>query len=97
VRTVEPTAVVRFEEAEILFEEGAVHTVGREIHRLIEEGGHVRLVVNFAGVSPPLLLDHPPQRLTAGRAAERCRLKLSAERAGPEKYVCTVWTRKAHR
>jgi anti-sigma B factor antagonist len=49
VRTVERTAVVRFEDAEILFEEHAVHTVGRELHRLIEEG-HTRLVVNFAGV-----------------------------------------------
>src|SRR6516165_8286275 len=50
VRTVEPTAVVRFEQAEILFEEGAVHTVGRELRRLIEDEGHTRLVVNFAGV-----------------------------------------------
>jgi anti-anti-sigma factor len=50
VRTIEPTAVVRFEEAEILFEEGAVHTVGRELRRLIEDEGHTRLVVNFAGV-----------------------------------------------
>jgi anti-sigma B factor antagonist len=47
---VERTVVVRFEDAEILFEEGAVHTVGRELHRLIEEEGHTRLVVNFAGV-----------------------------------------------
>jgi anti-anti-sigma factor len=50
VRTVERTVVVRFDDAEILFEEGAVHTVGRELHRLIEEDGHTRLVVNFAGV-----------------------------------------------
>ena len=50
VWTVERTAVVRFEDAEILFEEGAVHTVGRELHRLIEEEGHTRLVVNFGGV-----------------------------------------------
>jgi anti-anti-sigma factor len=50
VRTVERTAVVRFEDAEILFEEGAVHTVGRELHRLIEDEGHTRLVVNFAGI-----------------------------------------------
>jgi anti-sigma B factor antagonist len=50
VRTVEPTAVVRFEEAEILFEEDAVHTVGRELRRLIEDEGHTRLVVNFSGV-----------------------------------------------
>jgi anti-sigma B factor antagonist len=41
--------VVRFENAEFLFEEVAVHTVGRQLRRLIEEG-HTRLVVNFAGV-----------------------------------------------
>jgi anti-anti-sigma factor len=50
VRTVERTAVVRFEDAEILFDEGAVDAVGRELHRLIEDEGHTRLVVNFAGV-----------------------------------------------
>src|SRR5262245_31798732 len=50
VRTVERTAVVRFEDAEILFEEGAVHALGRELHRLIEDEGHTRLVVDFAGV-----------------------------------------------
>jgi len=50
VRTVERIAGVRFENTEILFEERAVHTVGRELHRLIEEEGHTRLVVNFARV-----------------------------------------------
>jgi anti-sigma B factor antagonist len=50
VRTIERTAVVGFEDAEILFEEDAVHTVRRELHRLIESGGHTRLIVNFAGV-----------------------------------------------
>jgi anti-anti-sigma factor len=50
VRIVERSVVVRFEDAEILFEEDAVHTVGRELHRLIEEEGHTRLVVNLAGV-----------------------------------------------
>jgi len=49
VRTVEPTAIVHFEDAEILFDDGAVQRVGRELHRLIQEG-HTRLVVNFAGV-----------------------------------------------
>jgi len=51
VRTVERTAVIRFEDAEILFEEGAVHAVGRELRRLIEDEGHTQLVVDFAGVS----------------------------------------------
>ena len=50
VWTVERTAVVRFGDAENLFEDGAVHTVGRELRRLIEDEGHTRLVVNFAGV-----------------------------------------------
>jgi anti-anti-sigma factor len=50
VQTVEPTAVVRFEEAEVLFEEDAVHTVARELRRLIEDEGYNRLVVNFSGV-----------------------------------------------
>jgi anti-anti-sigma factor len=50
MRTAERTVVVRFEDAEILFEEGAVHAVGRELHRLVEEEGHTRLLVSFAGV-----------------------------------------------
>ena len=50
VQTVERTAVVRFDDAELLFEDSAVHAVGRELRRLIEEEGHTRLVVNFAGV-----------------------------------------------
>jgi anti-sigma B factor antagonist len=50
VRIVERTVAVRFEDAEILFEEGAVHTVRRELHRLVEEEGHTRLVLDFAGV-----------------------------------------------
>jgi anti-anti-sigma factor len=50
VWTSERTAVVRFEDAETLFGEGAVHAVGRQLHRLIEDERHTRLVVNFAGV-----------------------------------------------
>jgi anti-sigma B factor antagonist len=42
--------VVRIEDAEFLFEEGAVYRLRRELHRLIEEERHTRLVVNFAGV-----------------------------------------------
>ena len=49
VRTIERTAIVRFEDAEVLFEESAVHVVGQQLRRLIEEG-HTRLVVNFGGV-----------------------------------------------
>jgi anti-anti-sigma factor len=49
VRSIERTALVRFEEADILFEESAVRAVGQQLRRLIEEG-HTRLVVNFTGV-----------------------------------------------
>jgi anti-anti-sigma factor len=49
VRTIERTAIVRFEDAEVLFDESAVHAVGQQLRRLIEEG-HTRLVVNFGGV-----------------------------------------------
>jgi anti-sigma B factor antagonist len=50
VRSIEPTAIVHFENAETLFDEGAIHTVGRELRRLIEDEGHTRLVLNFDGV-----------------------------------------------
>jgi anti-anti-sigma factor len=50
VRTIERTALVRFEDAEILFEEEAIRAVGDQLHRLIAEGGHTRLVLNFGGV-----------------------------------------------
>jgi anti-anti-sigma factor len=50
VRSIERTALVRFVDAEILFEEEAVHMVGRELRRLIEGQRPSRLVVNFAGV-----------------------------------------------
>jgi anti-anti-sigma factor len=49
VRTIERTAIVSFVHAEVLFEESAIHIVGQQLHRLIEEG-HTRLVVNFGGV-----------------------------------------------
>src|SRR5437016_2890909 len=50
VRTIERTALVRFEDAAILFEESAVQAVSQQLHRLIQEEGHTRLLVNFAGV-----------------------------------------------
>ena len=49
MRTIERTAIVRFEDAEVLFEESAVHAVGQQLRRLIEDG-HTRLVVNFGGI-----------------------------------------------
>jgi len=50
VRAVERTALVRFVDAEVLFEEEAVRAVGQWLHRLVREDGHTRLVVNLAGV-----------------------------------------------
>ena len=50
VQAIERTAIVRFVDAEILFEEAAVRAAGRQLHRLIRQEGHSRLVVNFAGV-----------------------------------------------
>src|SRR5215217_6082578 len=49
VCTIERTAIVRLEGAEILFEESAVRAFGEQLHRLVEEG-HTRLLVNLAGV-----------------------------------------------
>jgi anti-anti-sigma factor len=50
VRTIERTAIVRFEDAEILFEESAVHSIGVQLRRLIEDNGQTRLLLNFGGV-----------------------------------------------
>jgi anti-sigma B factor antagonist len=50
VKFVDGTAVVRFVNSEILFEKSAVTTLGDQLTRLIEEGGHSRLLLNFAGV-----------------------------------------------
>ena len=49
VRSIERPALVRFEDAEVLFEESAVQGVSQQLHCLIE-GGYTRLVVNFTGV-----------------------------------------------
>ena len=49
VRTIERTAIVCFQDTEVLFEESAVRVVGQQLRRLVE-GGHTRLVVNFGGV-----------------------------------------------
>jgi anti-anti-sigma factor len=43
-------ALVRFVDAEILFEEAAVRALGEQLDRLIEGEGHTRLVLNFRGV-----------------------------------------------
>ena len=49
VGTIERTALIRVEGAEILFEESAVQAVSEQLHRLVEEG-HSRLLVNLAEV-----------------------------------------------
>jgi anti-anti-sigma factor len=49
VRWVERATILRFEDAEILFEESAVRAVSEQLHRLVEEG-HTRLLLNFGGV-----------------------------------------------
>jgi anti-anti-sigma factor len=49
VRLIEPVALVRFEGAEVLFEDADVRAVRDQLHRLVEQG-HTRLVVNLGGV-----------------------------------------------
>jgi anti-anti-sigma factor len=47
VLTLERIALVFFEDAEILFEEAAVRSVGDQLDRLVEEGGYTRLLLSF--------------------------------------------------
>jgi anti-sigma B factor antagonist len=49
VRTIERAATIRFDGAEILFEESAVRAVREQLNRLVHEG-HTHLLVNFGGV-----------------------------------------------
>src|SRR5262245_40347002 len=51
VRTIERTALVRFVDAESLFEAGAVEAVGQRLHQLLAEESHTRLVIDFGAVS----------------------------------------------
>jgi anti-sigma B factor antagonist len=50
VRFVERTALVRFEDAELLLDEATVREMVEQLGRLIQTDDHSRLVVNFAGV-----------------------------------------------
>ncbi len=50
VRPVDGVAVVRFRNADILYEEAAVSTLGDGLLALLRTGGHTRLVLNFDGV-----------------------------------------------
>jgi hypothetical protein len=44
------TAVVRFLDSEILFGDASARAIGDQLTRLIEDGGHTRLLLNFSGV-----------------------------------------------
>jgi anti-anti-sigma factor len=50
VRTIGRMAIVHIVDSEFLCEEAAVRAVREQLHHLIEDGGHTRLLVNFAGV-----------------------------------------------
>jgi anti-sigma B factor antagonist len=50
VRHIERTALVRFLNAEVLFEESSVRTVGDQLDRLVSEDGHTRLLLDLSGV-----------------------------------------------
>jgi anti-anti-sigma factor len=50
VQTIERTAIIRFEDAEIIFEEAAIQAIADQLSRLIENDGHTRLLLNFGGV-----------------------------------------------
>jgi anti-sigma B factor antagonist len=49
VRTIERTALVRFDAAAMLVTESDVRAVGEQLDRLVEEG-HTRLLLNLSGV-----------------------------------------------
>jgi anti-anti-sigma factor len=50
VRVIERTALIRFIDAEILFDESVVRAVNEQLNRLIAEECHTRLLLNFGGV-----------------------------------------------
>jgi anti-sigma B factor antagonist len=50
VRHIEGTALVRFANAEVLFDEGSVRAVGDRLDRLVSEEGHTRLLLDLRGV-----------------------------------------------
>ena len=50
VRVFERTALIRFEDAELLFDEAIVRELGEQLDRQIQSDVHSRLVVNFGGV-----------------------------------------------
>jgi anti-anti-sigma factor len=79
VRSIERTAIVRFDNAEFLVEESGVRAVSQQLHHLLEEG-HTRLVVNLRGVR---CLSIQVLRILAG-------LQGKVEQAGGSIQLCGV-------
>jgi anti-anti-sigma factor len=50
VRVIERTAIVRFVDAEVLFEEAVVRAIGDRLDRLVAEQGYTRLLLDLRGV-----------------------------------------------
>jgi anti-anti-sigma factor len=50
VQVLERTALIRFEDAELLFDEAIIRALGEQLDRLIQDERHARLLVNFGGV-----------------------------------------------
>jgi anti-anti-sigma factor len=50
VRRIERTALIRFEDAEFLFDEEVIQSLGEQIDRLIKDERHSHLIVNLGGV-----------------------------------------------
>src|SRR3954466_14874960 len=50
LRSIERTALVRFANAEVLFDEDSVRSVGDRLDRLVIEEGYTRLLLDLRGV-----------------------------------------------
>jgi anti-sigma B factor antagonist len=50
VRRIERTALIRFEDAEFLFDEEVIRSLGEQLDRLIKDERHSHLIVNLGGV-----------------------------------------------
>src|SRR5262249_47366174 len=53
VRRIERTALIRFEDAEFLFDEEVIRSLGEQLDRLIKDERHSHLIVNLGGVRYP--------------------------------------------
>ena len=70
VQFIERTAIVRFVDSEILFEEAGVRAISQQLHHLLEEG-HTRLLLNLEGI----------RYMSAGMLATLVGLQQRVERA----------------